>query len=50
MKMQGMRTNLKELPRPHKLPQGTPAKSVECGVEIGETCRPQLVLCASLKS
>ena len=45
-----MRTNLKELPRPHKLPQGTPIESVKYGVEIGETYRPQLALYASLKS
>ena len=32
------RTNLKELPRPHKLPQGALAESVEGGVKIGKTC------------
>ena len=34
------RTNLKELPRPHKLPQGAPAKSVKGRVKIGKTCLP----------
>ena len=32
------RTNLMELPRPHKLPQSAPAKSVKCGVKICKTC------------
>ena len=36
----GKRTNLKELPRPHKLPQGPPIKRVEGGVKIGKTCLP----------
>ena len=36
----GKRTNLKELPRPHKLPQGAMAKSVKGGVKIGKTCLP----------
>ena len=34
------KTNLKELPRPHKLPQGAPAKNVEGRVKIGKTCLP----------
>ena len=33
----GKRTNIKELSRPHKPPQGAPAKSVESGVKIGKT-------------
>ena len=32
------RTNLKELPRPHKLPQSALAESVEGGVKISKTC------------
>jgi len=32
------RTNLKELPRPHKVPQGALAKSVKVRVKIGKTC------------
>ena len=34
------RTNLKELPRPHKLPQGASVDSVEVGVKISKTCLP----------
>ena len=33
-------TNLKELPRLHKLSQGASAESVEGGVKIGKTCLP----------
>jgi len=36
----GKRTNLKELPRPHKLPQGALAKSIKGRVKIGQTCLP----------
>jgi len=36
----GKRTNFKELPRPHKLLQGAPAKSVKDRVKIGKTCLP----------
>jgi len=38
----GTRTNLKEFPRPHKLPQGAQAKSVEERVKIGKTCLPPI--------
>ena len=38
----GKRTNLKKLPRPHKLPQGASTESVEGGVKIGETCLPPI--------
>ena len=34
------RTDLKELPRPHKLPQGASVDSVEHGVKISKTCLP----------
>ena len=37
-------TNLKELPKPHNLPQGVPAKSVEGGVKISKTCLPPVGL------
>jgi len=44
----GKRTNLKKLPRPYKLPQDTPAESVEGGVKIGQTCLPPVgPLCLS---
>ena len=43
-------TNLKELPRPHKLPQSASAKSGEGEVKIGKTCYPKLALRASPKS
>ena len=33
-------TNLVELPRPHKLSQGAPTKSIKSGIEIGKTCLP----------
>ena len=33
-------TNLKELPRLHKLSQGASVESVEGGVKIGKTCLP----------
>ena len=36
----GKRSNLKELPRPHKLPQSAPVKSVVGGVKISKTCLP----------
>ena len=36
----GKKTNLKELPRPHKLPQGALTKSVEGRVKIDKTCLP----------
>ena len=36
------RTNLKELPRPHKLPQSVPTESVEGGVEISKTYLPSV--------
>ena len=32
------RTNLKELPRPHKPPQSALAESVEGGVKMSKTC------------
>ena len=32
------RINLKELPRPHKLPQSALAECVEGGVKISKTC------------
>ena len=32
------KTNLKELPRPYKLPQCTPTESVKGGVKIDKTC------------
>ena len=32
------KNNLKELPRPHKMPQHAPAKSVEGGEKVGKTC------------
>ena len=38
----GKRTNFKELPRPHKLPQGAPAKSIKGKVKIGKTCLPSV--------
>ena len=38
------RTNLEELPRPHKLPQSAPVKSVEGGVKINKTCLPPIGL------
>ena len=39
----GKRTNFfKELPRPRKLLQGAPAKSVEDRVKIGKTCLPPI--------
>ena len=41
-KRDGNRTNLKELPRPHKLLQGAPAKSVVARVKIGKTCLPPI--------
>ena len=34
------RTDLKELPRPHKLPQSAPTESVEGGEKISKTCLP----------
>ena len=37
-------TNLKELPKPHNLPQGVPAKSVKGGVKISKTCLPPVGL------
>ena len=37
------RINLKELPRPHKLPQSAPTKSVEGGVKISKTCLPSVI-------
>ena len=40
----GKRTNLEELPRPHKLPQSAPVKSVEGGVKINKTCLPPIGL------
>ena len=45
-----MRTDLKELLRPHKLPQGALAKSVESGVKISKTCLPLVSLLCLLKS
>ena len=36
----GKRANLKDLLRPHKLPQGAPAKSVKARVKIGKKCPP----------
>ena len=36
----GKRTNFKELPRSHKLPQGAPTKSIKGKVKIGKTCLP----------
>jgi len=36
------RTDLKELPRPHKLPQGALAENVEGGVKISKTCLPSV--------
>ena len=36
------RTKLKELPRPHKLPQSVPTESVEGGVEISKTYLPSV--------
>ena len=48
----GKRTNLKKLPRPHKMPQGAPTKSVEDRVKIGKTCLPPvgpLCICKVLK-
>jgi len=42
------RTNLKKLPRRHKLPQGTPTESVKGGVKISKTCLPPIdPLCLS---
>ena len=35
-------TNLKELPRSHKLLQGDLAESIKSGVEIGKTCLPSV--------
>ena len=32
--------NLKELPKPHNLPQGVSAKNVKGGVKISKTCLP----------
>ena len=32
--------NLKELPRPYKLPQSALAESVEGGVKLSKTCLP----------
>ena len=34
------KTDLKELPRPHKLSQGAPVESVKSRVKIGKTCLP----------
>ena len=34
------RTNLKDLPRAHKLPQSAPTESVKGGVKIGKICLP----------
>ena len=34
------KTNLKELPRPHKFLQGVLVESVEGGVKISKTCLP----------
>ena len=36
----GKRTNLKKLPRSHKLPQGASTENVKGGVKIGEACLP----------
>ena len=36
----GKRTNLKELPRLHKLLQGEPVESVDGGEKIGKICLP----------
>ena len=36
------RTGLKELPRPHKLPQSALVESVEGGVKISKTCLPPI--------
>ena len=38
----GKRTNLKELPRPHKLPQSALTESVEGGVKINKTYLPSV--------
>ena len=44
----GKKTNLKDLPRAHKLAQSAPTESVEGGVKIGKTCRPPVgPLCLS---
>ena len=42
--MSPTRTNLKELPRPYKLPQSAPAESVKGGVKIRKTCLPLVSL------
>ena len=34
------RTNLKEFPRPHKMPQRAPAESVKARVKLSKTCLP----------
>ena len=36
----GKKTNLKEFPRPYKLPQSALSENVEGGVKIGKTCLP----------
>ena len=36
----GKRSNLKELPRPHTLPQSALVESVVGGVKISKTCLP----------
>ena len=36
------RIDLKELPKPHMLPQSAPVESVEGGVKIGKTCLPRV--------
>ena len=36
----GRGTDLKELPRPQKLPQSVSAESVKGGVKISKTCLP----------
>ena len=46
----GKRTNFKELPRPYKLLQGAPTKSVKGREKIDKTCLPQLAFRASTKS
>ena len=44
----GKRTNLKEIPRPHKLSQNALDESVESGVKIGKTGLPPISpLCLS---